>query len=77
MWRVDHDSVRHKLHARKPMVMTKENIRLKKGVPTKVLWQRQGDAIPPEPAKVAPPVAPPPANGPKPESKAKGATEAS
>ena len=42
MWRLDHDSVRHKLHVRKPMVMTKENIRLKKGVPTKVLWQKQG-----------------------------------
>ena len=54
LWRLDHDSVRHKLHARKPMVMTQENIRLKKGVPTKVLWQRQGDAIvPAAPAQAA------------------------
>ena len=60
MWRLDYDSVRHKLHARKPMVMTKENIRLKKGVPMKVLWQKQADGIPPASA-------PPPPNTPPPE----------
>ena len=67
MWRLDYDSVRHKLHARKPMVMTKENIRLKKGVPTKVLWQKQGDATT-EPAQAAP-EAPNPAGKPEPEAK--------
>ena len=73
MWRLGHDSVRHKLHAHKHMVMTKENIRLKKGVPTKVLWQKQGDAIPAEPAQAAPRAAPPPAGRPEPEGQAKGA----
>ena len=52
------------------MVMTKENIRLQKGVPTKVLWQKQGDAIPAEPARAAPGAAPPPAGL---ETEAKGA----
>ena len=73
LWRLDQGSVRHKLHARKPMVMIKENIRLKKGVPTKVLWQKQGDAIPAEPAQAAPLAAPLPAGGPDPEGQAKGA----
>ena len=41
MWRLSHDSVRHALHARKPLVAAEENIPLKKGVPVKVLWQKR------------------------------------
>ena len=44
MWRLSHDPVRHTLHARKPVVVTKENIALKKGVPLKVLWLKRGEA---------------------------------
>ena len=44
MWRLTHDPVRHCLHARKPMVITMDNITLKKGIPTKVLWMKRGEA---------------------------------
>ena len=44
MWRLAHDPVRHTLQARKPLVMAKENITLKKGVPMKMLWLKRGDA---------------------------------
>ena len=33
MWCLAHDPVRHALHARKPLIMAKENITLKKGCP--------------------------------------------
>ena len=56
MWRLAHDPVRHALHARKPVVIAKENINLKKGVPMKVLWLKRGDPNSPNPA-VAPPAA--------------------
>ena len=49
MWRLTHDPVRHFLHARKPMVITMENITLKKGIPTKVLWMKRGEADVPTP----------------------------
>ena len=65
--------MRHKLHARKPMVISKDNIRLKKGVPTKVLWQKQGDTIPAQPPKAVPKAAPLPEGRPDPEGQAKGA----
>ena len=42
MWRLAHDSVRSILHARKPVAIVKENITLKKGVPMKVMWLKQG-----------------------------------
>ena len=64
MWRLTHDPVRHALHARKPMVMVKENITLKKGVPMKVLWLKRGD-----PAK--------PPNEPKPIDSSKAGAGAS
>ena len=44
MWRIAHDPVRHALHARKPMVIAKDNISLKKGVPMKVVWLKRGNA---------------------------------
>ena len=42
MWRLAHDPVRSSLHARKPVAIVKENITLKKGVPMKVMWLKQG-----------------------------------
>ena len=54
MWRLAHDSVRHALHARKPVAIAKDNIALKKGVPTKVLWLKRGDPLAPNPAVVLP-----------------------
>ena len=52
MWRLTHDSVRHNLHARKPLTIAKENIALKKGVPMKVLWLKRGEASLPQPVAV-------------------------
>ena len=49
MWRLTHDPVRHNLHARKPLTITKESIALKKGVPMKVLWLKRGEAGLPTP----------------------------
>ena len=43
MWRLAHDPVRSAMHARKPMVISKDNITLKKGVPMKVLWIKRGE----------------------------------
>ena len=43
MWRLTHDPVRHFLHARKPMVIAKDNISLKQGIPRKVLWIKAGE----------------------------------
>ena len=59
MWRITHDPVRHVLHARKPMVIAKDNISLKKGVPMKVLWLKQGNANLPQPAGTPNPEVPP------------------
>ena len=42
MWRLAHDPVRSSLHARKPVAIVKENVSLKKGVPMKVMWLKQG-----------------------------------
>ena len=42
MWRLAHDPVRHAVHARKPVCVAKDNITLKKGVPMKVMWLKQG-----------------------------------
>ena len=52
MWRLTHDSVRHNLHARKPLTIAKENIALKKGVPMKVLWLKRGEASLSQPGAV-------------------------
>ena len=49
MWRLTHDPVRHVVHARKPMVIAKDNISLKKGIPMKVLWIKHGQANLPKP----------------------------
>ena len=59
MWRIAHDPVRHALHARKPMVIAKDNISLKKGVPMKVLWLKRGNSNLPQPAGNPNPEAPP------------------
>ena len=45
LWRLTYDSVRHKLFAKKPMVATKEVLRLKKGIPMKVLWPKPGETL--------------------------------
>ena len=42
MWRLGYDGVHHNLVARKPHVITRDNITLKKGVPIKVLWRTAG-----------------------------------
>ena len=45
MWRLGYDGVHHNLVARKPHVITRDNITLKKGVPIKVLWRASAVAV--------------------------------
>ena len=49
MWRLAHDPVRLFVHARKPMAIAMDNISLKKGIPTKVLWIKHGQVNLPKP----------------------------
>ena len=51
MWRLQHDPVRHFLHARKPMVIATGNISLKKGIPMKVLWIKPSEVNPLKPVE--------------------------
>ena len=51
--------VRHSLHAREPMVIAKDNISLKKGIPMKVLWITHGEVNLPKPAVDPNPQVPP------------------
>ena len=48
MWRLEHDPVRHFLHARKPVAIATDNISLKKGIPMKVLWMKGSKGDPPK-----------------------------
>ena len=59
MWRLTHDPVRHVLHALQPMVIAKDNISLKKGIPMKVLWIKHGEVNLPKPAVDPNPQVPP------------------
>ena len=51
MWRLQHDPVRHCLHARKPVAIAMDNISLKKGIPMKVLWMQGSKVDLPKPAE--------------------------